>query len=197
MCTEGHVHPTPSLSVHMHALHAGALCLSRLVARCVYQRASWVHLQRGVYLPPDMSLAPCTWCVLQGVRRGCPPLPVSVSIQAKGTAELWLSGEAWVLLVAHLCGKGFQAKGVQAKSPRQARARGWREAAGGQGGHSRGSGQRAPQQGVGLGLCSECGGAMGCSRWGVTWSFMEVPLVENRLQGKHKSCWGHPGVPPL
>ena len=86
---------------------------------------------------------------------------MSVSTWAKGTAELWLSGEARVPLVAHLCGKGFQAKGVQAKSPRQARARGWREAADGQGGHSRGSGPRAPQQGVGLRLCSECGGAVG------------------------------------
>nr|CAI9712694.1 unnamed protein product [Rangifer tarandus platyrhynchus] len=57
VCTEGHVRPTPSLSVHMHALHAGALCLSRPVARCVYQRASWVYLQRGVYLPADVSLA--------------------------------------------------------------------------------------------------------------------------------------------
>lgn len=75
VCTEGHVR----LSVHMHALHAGALCLSRLVAPCVYQRASWVYLPRGVYLPPDVSLAPCTWCVLQGVGRGCPSLPVSLS----------------------------------------------------------------------------------------------------------------------
>ena len=36
VCTEGHVCLTPSLSVHMHALHAGVLCLSRLAAPCIY-----------------------------------------------------------------------------------------------------------------------------------------------------------------
>lgn len=97
---------------------------------------SWVCLQQGEHPPLAASLAPSIWCVS---REAASSVSVSVSIwvslhlDAKGTAELWLSGEGRVLFVAHLCGTGFQAKGVQAKSRRQACTRAWAEAAGGQG----------------------------------------------------------------
>lgn len=169
VCTEGHVCLTPSLSVHMHALHAGALCLSRLVAPCVY------------HIPACLPGCVCS-CVVCMVRvPGCRerlPFSVSVSVptgclwhlDAKGTAELWLSGEGRVLLVAHLCGKGFQAKGVQAKSRRQACTRGWAQAAGGQGNAAWGASGEHPSR-------ESAVEPSGCSCWGVTRSYMEVPLV--------------------
>lgn len=69
VCTEGHVCLTPSLSVHMHALHAGALCLSRLVAPCVY------------HIPACLPGCVCS-CVVCMVRvPGCRErLPFSVSV---------------------------------------------------------------------------------------------------------------------
>lgn len=163
VCTEGHVR----LSAHARLACWGAVseqaCGSLRLPACFLgvSATGCVSASRCVSGPVYLVCAP-------GGRERLPfSASVSVSIWANGTAELWLSGEARVPLVAHLCGKGFQAKGVQVKSPRQARARGWREAAGGQGGHSRGSGWRAPQQGVELGLCSECGGAIGVFLLGI------------------------------
>lgn len=40
---------------------------------------SWVCLQQGEYLPPDVSLASCVCCMFRGVERDCPPLSVSPS----------------------------------------------------------------------------------------------------------------------